>query len=119
MTIREYIKIHTEGSFVNTCCICIKPFSLCGKYHAELTEEEAKIYKEAREHGGGGKEIKFFSMENFAKKVDFSIEIKKVSVSWDTHYSHDAEPETTFYIDNEEFFKISRSCVDFDKVLMW
>lgn len=49
MIIREYIKIHTEDSFVNTCCICIKPFSLCGKYHTELTEEEAKIYKEARE----------------------------------------------------------------------
>lgn len=109
MTIREYIKIHTLDSFINNHPVVVKPFSLCGKYnHYALIESERNIRQKV------GKciwlQLWFYSLERLAQKVDFSIEVKKVEVSWDSQYSHDAAPETTFFIDDTEFIKISQNC---------
>ena len=108
MTIREYIKIHTEGSFINNHPIVIKPFSVCGKYNYDLNDAEAKIRQKVDKWIY--LKLWFYNLEKLAQKVDFSLELKKVEVSWDSQYSYDAEPETTFFIDDAEFIKISRGC---------
>lgn len=109
MTIREYIKIHTLDSFVNHYSIIVKPFSLCEKYnHYDLIEAESRIRQKVDKWIY--LTLWFYNLENLAKKVDFNLELKKVEVSWSSQYSNDAEPETTFFIDDVEFIKIAKMC---------
>lgn len=113
MTIREYIKIHTEDSYINNYCIVIKPFSVCGKNHKEQQEAMQIVFNKQKENGIRLTEkVRFYSIKELAKKVDFSIEVKRVKVGYDSSYSYDAEPETTFYIEDTEFLKIAKSCED-------
>ena len=108
MTIREYIKIHTKDSFINNYHIVLKPYSLCGKYNYELAEAEKKIRTNNDEVTW--LKLWFYNLEKLAQKVDFSLELKKVEVSWDSQYSYDANPETTFFINDVDFIKISKGC---------
>lgn len=112
MTIREYIKIHSDDSFINTCSVVIEPFSLYGKNHNDKQKQLSVIFQQQKkinirpiDH------LKFYNLENLAKKLDFSIKIEKVKVHYDSCYSHDAEPETVFYIDDKEFLKLTKSCM--------
>lgn len=110
MTIREYIKIHTKDSFINKYPIVVKPFSVCGKYNYDLRDVEDRIRQKVNKWIY--LELWFYNLEKLAQKVDFSLKLKKVEVSWDSYYSYDAEPETTFFLDDMEFIKISRGCED-------
>lgn len=113
MTIREYIKIHTEDSYISHYCITIKPFSVCGKNHKEQQEAMKIVFNMQKENGIRLTEkVRFYSIKELAKKVDFSIEVKRVKVGYDSSYSYDAEPETTFYIDDTDFLKVAKSCED-------
>lgn len=109
MTIREYIKIHTSDSFINNYIIVVKPFSLCVKCnHYDLIEAESIIRQKVDKQIY--LKLQFCNLEKLAQKIDFSLELKKVEVSWDSQYSYDAEPETTFFIDDVEFIKIATEC---------
>lgn len=113
MTIREYIKIHTEDSYINNYCITIKPFSVCEKNHKEQQKAMKIVFNIQKENGIRLTEkVRFYSIKELAKKVDFSIEVKRVKVGYGSSYSYDAEPETTFYIEDTEFLKIAKSCED-------
>lgn len=110
MTIREYIKIHSDDSFVHTQCIAIEPFSLYGKNHYDRQRQLSTIFQQQTKMNSRLMErVNFFDLKDFANKVDFSVKIRKVKVHYDSCYSYDAEPETIFYIDDTEFLKISKS----------
>ena len=111
MTIKEYIKIHSNETF--ECffhCIVVKPISLFNKSGKNERESLDTMYKKLKDGGAWKTELMFFSMKDLAKKVDFRIEPKKFDLGYDSMYSYDANPQITFYIDDELFVKISRSC---------
>lgn len=112
MTIRQYIKIHTQNSFINNMLIKIKPYSLCDKQNVvEQQKSIAKIYKQEAEMGLPYMDsLLFMSVAELSKKVDFNIEIGKVEVNYSTSFSYDGEIQTVFYIEDNRFLSLVRSC---------
>lgn len=111
MTIKNYINIHDKETFENVN-IAIKPFSMFGKDARSINEVKANLYKKAKEIKARDIELTFFSLQKFAEKVDFNLEIKKISWGVDSLYSYNPNWEVTFFIDDEDFFKISKSCYE-------
>ena len=109
MTIRNYINIHDKATFQNQH-ITIKPFSMFGKDARSLNETRGNLYKKAKEFGARKIEITFFTLSKFAEKVDFNLIPKKIHWGVDSPYSYNPDWEIVFYIDDEDFFKISKSC---------
>ena len=112
MTIKEYVKIHSNETFNNFHCIVIKPFSLFDKDRKEEQDALAVLYRKLKENGAWKPELAFFGLKDLAKKVDFSIEPKRFHIGYCHAYSYDADIQITFFIDDELFVKISRSCND-------
>ena len=109
MTIKDYINIHDKGTFEGKN-LSIKPFSMFGKDVQSINGTRENLFKRAKEIGARKIELTFFSLGKFAEKVDFKLEIKKVHCGVDSPYSYNPDWEIVFYIDDEEFFKISKSC---------
>lgn len=113
MTIREYVHLHSKETFDSFWhSIAIKPFSLFGKSWKDEQEALVAVHKKLKENGAWKTELTFFSLKDLAKKVDFSIEPKKFHIGYDSMYSYDAQTRITFYIDDDLFIKISKSCND-------
>lgn len=111
MTIRNYINIHDKETFEGKN-IALKPFSMFGKDARSINEVRANLYKRAKEIKARDIELKFFSLSKFAEKVDFSLTVKKVHFGFDSCYSYNPDLEITFFIDDDDFFKISKSCYE-------
>lgn len=109
MTIRNYINIHDKETFEGVN-LTIKPFSMFGKDARSINGTRENLYKKAEEVGARKIELTFFSLKKLAEKVDFNLEIKKVSCGFDSPYSYNPDWEITFFIDDDDFFKISKSC---------
>ena len=109
MTIRNYINIHDKETFENVN-IAVKPFSMFGKDARSINEARENLYKRAKEVGARKIELTFFSLSKFAEKVDFNLMPKKIRWGVDSLYSYNPDWEVTFFIDDEEFFKVSKSC---------
>lgn len=110
MTIRDYIKMHSNETLNFYGAIVIKPYSLFGKNHYEEQEALSVLYKKLKEAGAWKPELSFYSLKDFAKKVDFNIEPEKFHVGFDSPYSYDPDIHLTLFIDDEKFIKISKSC---------
>lgn len=109
MTIKNYINIHDKETFEGVN-LAIKPFSMFGEDTRNINETRENLHKKAKEIGARKIELTFFSLEKFAEKVDFNLEIKKVHCGVDSPYSYNPDWEITFFINDEDFFKISKSC---------
>lgn len=109
MTIKNYINIHDKKTFENKI-LTIKPFSMFGKDALSMNETREKLYKRAKEVGAREIELNFFSLSKFAEKVDFNLDIKKIHCGVNNPYSYDPDWEITFFINDEDFFKVSKSC---------
>lgn len=109
MTIKNYINIHDKETFENIN-ITVKPFSMFGKDARSINETRENLYKKAEEIGARKIELTFFSLEKFAEKVDFNLIPKKICWGVDSLYSYNPDWEVTFFINDEDFFKISKSC---------
>lgn len=117
MTIKEYIKIHSNETFEHFFhCIVIKPFSLFNKDRKEEQEALVTLYKKLKENGAWKPELVFFDLKDLAKKVDFGIEPKKFHIAYSTRYSYDADPQLIIFVDDALFIKISKSCNDEVKI---
>ena len=111
MTIKNYINIHDKETFEGKN-IVVKPFSMFGKDARSINETRTNLYKRAKEIGAWKIELTFFSLSKFAEKVDFNLIPKKIHIGFSSSYSYDADIAITFFIDDEDFFKISKSCND-------
>lgn len=111
MTIKNYINIHDRETFENVH-ITIKPFSMFGKDARSINEVRANLYKKAKEIKARDIELTFFSLQKFAEKVDFNLEIKKAHWGVDSLYSYNPDWEIIFFINDDDFFKISKSCYE-------
>lgn len=108
MTIRNYINIHDRETFENKN-LTVKPFSMFGKDARTINETREKLYNRAKELGARKIELTFFSLEKFAEKVDFNLTPKKIHCGISSPYSYNPDWEITFFIDDDDFFKISKS----------
>lgn len=111
MTIKNYINIHDKATFEGKH-LTIKPFSMFGKDARSINEVRANLYKKAKEIKARDIELTFYTLQKFAEKVDFNLEIKKVHCGVDSPYSYNPDWEITFFIDDDDFFKISKSCYE-------
>lgn len=109
MTIKNYINIHDKEIFEDVN-FAIKPFSMFGKDARSINKTRENLYKRAKEVGVRKIELTFFSLEKFAEKVNFNLEIKKVHCGVDSSYSYNPDWEIIFFVNDEDFFKISKSC---------
>lgn len=109
MTIKNYINLHSKETFEGMEII-VKPFSMFGKDAKSISETMTNLYKIAKEIGALDIELKFYSLSKFAEKVDFSLIPKKIHFGFDSPYSYNPDLAITFFIDDKEFFKISKSC---------